>query len=406
MWSVFGADDKAESHSVGKDWFDEFRKRLSPETLEVATRASRFGELWVALLPIVETAPDRSIDAALAWLEASDPIWLREALLSEKFCDVSPDIRAAAARGEDEAVAAVLAEANTMKMEETFCKSLESFLELPADEVIPPLVEALRRVRSEAFAEYEEEWAAAQSRDAATRQPMIDSATSTKDLIESITNGIAYDLPQGVRRIVFVPSVSLRPWTLITDHDDALLICYPVSDEHLVLDPEAPPSSLLAVYKALGDDKRMRLLRKLSEGPATLDRVDRAHGHGQVDRVPSHGGASSRRIGEGPVRRRPGFDLRPSPRLDPRPRQPSPAIPESPPRANRDPSPRSYLMSAMMFAYVQARQTEIEAASRSMDAPWRCRPCRDRLGRTLIAWGEQLVTVPPPSPGVSMRSAA
>jgi len=270
MWSVFGADDKAESHSVGKDWFDEFRKRLSPETLEVATRASRFGELWVALLPIVETAPDRSIDAALAWLEASDPIWLREALLSEKFCDVSSDIRAAAARGEGEAVAAVLAEANTMKMEETFCKSLESFLELPADEVIPPLVEALRRVRSEAFGEYEEEWAAAQSRDAATRQPMIDAATSTKDLIESITNGIAYDLPQGVRRIVFVPSVSLRPWTLITDHDDALLICYPVSDEHLVLDPEAPPSSLLAVYKALGDDKRMRLLRKLSEGPATL----------------------------------------------------------------------------------------------------------------------------------------
>ena len=270
MWSVFGADDKAESHSIGKDWFDEFRKRLSPETLEVATRASRFGELWVALLPIVETAPDRSIDAALAWLEASDPIWLREALLSEKFCDLSADIRAAAARGDDDAVAAILAEANSMKMEESFCKSLENFLELPADQVIPPLVQALRRVRSEAFAEYEEEWAAAQSRDATTRQPMIDAATSSKDLIESITNGIAYDIPQGVRRIVFIPSVSLRPWTLITDHADALLICYPVSEEHLVLDPEAPPSSLLAVYKALGDDKRMRLLRKLSEGPATL----------------------------------------------------------------------------------------------------------------------------------------
>jgi DNA-binding transcriptional ArsR family regulator len=270
MWSVFGADDKADSHSVGKDWFDEFRKHLSPETLEAATRASGFGELWVALLPIVETAPDRSIDAALSWLEASDPVWLREALLAEKFCEVSPDIRAAAARGEDDGVAAVLAEASTMKMDETFCKSLETFLEIPADEVIPPLVEAIRRVRSEAFAEYEEEWAAAQARDAAARQPLIDSATSTKDLIESITNGIAYDLPQGVRRVVFIPSVSLRPWTLITDHDDALLVCYPVADEHLVLDPEAPPSALLAVYKALGDDKRMRLLRKLSEGPATL----------------------------------------------------------------------------------------------------------------------------------------
>ena len=270
MWSVFGADDKAESHSVGKDWFENFRKQLSPETLAVATRASAFGELWVALLPIVETAPDRSIDAGIAWLEASDPIWLREALLSEKFCDVSPEVRSAAARGQEDAVASILTEASTMKMDENFCKSLESFLELPATEVIPPLVEAIRRVRSEAFAEYEEEWAAAQARDAAARQPVIDSSNSTKDLIESITNGIAYDIPQGVRRVVFIPSVSLRPWTLITDHDDALLVCYPVAEEHLVMDPEAPPSSLLAVYKALGDDKRMRLLRKLSEGPATL----------------------------------------------------------------------------------------------------------------------------------------
>jgi DNA-binding transcriptional ArsR family regulator len=270
MWSVFGADDKADNHSVGKDWFEDFRKRLSPETLDAANRASGLGELWVALLPIVETAPDHSIDGAIDWLEASDPVWLRQSLLAEKFCEVNADVRSAAARGEDQAVAAILAEAKTMKMEDDLCKSLESFLEIPANEVIPPLVQAMRGVRREAFAEFEEEWSAAQARDAAARQPMIESSTSTKDLIEAITNGISYDLPQGVRRVVFIPSVSLRPWTLITDHEDALLVCYPVGEEHLVLDPEAPPSSLLAVYKALGDDKRMRLLRKLAEGPATL----------------------------------------------------------------------------------------------------------------------------------------
>lgn len=62
-------------------------------------------------------------------------------------------------------------------------------------------------------------------------------------------------------------------------------------------------------------------------------------------------------------------------------------------------------MNAMMFAYVQARQTEIAAAAehrRPVEVP----SMRDRLGRTLIAWGEQLVTVPPPSSGVSMRTAA
>ena len=62
-------------------------------------------------------------------------------------------------------------------------------------------------------------------------------------------------------------------------------------------------------------------------------------------------------------------------------------------------------MSAMMFAYVQARQSEIEAAAeraRPVEMP----SMRDRLGRTLIAWGEQLVTVPPTTSRVTMRSAA
>jgi len=62
-------------------------------------------------------------------------------------------------------------------------------------------------------------------------------------------------------------------------------------------------------------------------------------------------------------------------------------------------------MSAMMFAYVQARQSEIEAAA-ERGRPVEMPTMRDRLGRTLIAWGEQLVTVPPTSSVASMRSAA
>lgn len=51
-------------------------------------------------------------------------------------------------------------------------------------------------------------------------------------------------------------------------------------------------------------------------------------------------------------------------------------------------------MSAMMFAYVEARQAEIElqaTRSRPAEAP----SMRDRVGRTLIAWGQQLVASPP-----------
>ena len=51
-------------------------------------------------------------------------------------------------------------------------------------------------------------------------------------------------------------------------------------------------------------------------------------------------------------------------------------------------------MSAMMFSYVQARQLQIELdveRRRRVNAP----SMRDRLGRTLIGLGEQLVALPP-----------
>ena len=64
-------------------------------------------------------------------------------------------------------------------------------------------------------------------------------------------------------------------------------------------------------------------------------------------------------------------------------------------------------MSAMMFAYVQARQLEIKLELERRDQT-DATSMRDRLGRTLIAWGEQLVALPPVEAGSarSVRHAA
>jgi hypothetical protein len=56
-------------------------------------------------------------------------------------------------------------------------------------------------------------------------------------------------------------------------------------------------------------------------------------------------------------------------------------------------------MNAMMFAYVQSRQIEIELEVERRDRTDEM-SMRDRLGRTLIAWGELLVAVPPVETGV------
>ena len=64
-------------------------------------------------------------------------------------------------------------------------------------------------------------------------------------------------------------------------------------------------------------------------------------------------------------------------------------------------------MTAMMFAYVQARQLEIELEVARRDQT-DAMSMRDRLGRTLIAWGEQLVALPRVETGLapSVRHAA
>ena len=45
---------------------------------------------------------------------------------------------------------------------------------------------------------------------------------------------------------------------------------YPVADEYMDADPDAPPEWLIKIYKALGDERRMRILRRLAKGPASL----------------------------------------------------------------------------------------------------------------------------------------
>jgi DNA-binding transcriptional ArsR family regulator len=222
-------------------------------------------------LGLVETAPgDHDLDSVLSWLRQEDPVRLRERILSGHFCDCDVATVASAARGDASAVERVLADPQLAHKEGDLIDALRAVFLLPAPEMINGLVEVIGRARVEGFGAFEEAWAAALERDAIDKRMTVANAANPRELIETVTNGITFEVPPGATRLVIVPSVSLRPWTLIADFDDSLLVCCPVSEEALSLDPEAPPSWLVATYRALGDEKRLRLLRRLSESPASL----------------------------------------------------------------------------------------------------------------------------------------
>src|SRR5262245_30354282 len=90
-------------------------------------------------------------------------------------------------------------------------------------------------------------------------------------LVENATNGVTFTMLPEVAGIILVPSIVTRPWVTITETASRhRVFCYPVAEEHLMADPDAPPSYLVGVYRALGDERRLRLMRILGEGPISL----------------------------------------------------------------------------------------------------------------------------------------
>ncbi|HEY4606274.1 MAG TPA: metalloregulator ArsR/SmtB family transcription factor, partial [Acidimicrobiia bacterium] len=183
-----------------------------------------------------------------------------------------PGLVEEAAEGDLEAVRRIVREAKGDKIDEENIDDIVALFEIPSQELRDRLVGAIVRFRTEVFGQYEEQFLGAIGR-AAAAQRATSSRENAKAVIEEVTNGLDYEIPLGVTRVILVPSVVVKPLSLIDQHRDTLLVFYGMADEFIDSDPEAPPSWLVKIYKALSDDRRLRILRRLSEGETTLDEL-------------------------------------------------------------------------------------------------------------------------------------
>ena len=91
-----------------------------------------------------------------------------------------------------------------------------------------------------------------------------------EQLIETVTNGISYRIDGNVADVVLLPSSLIRPFNLMFELGAARYFVYPLADEAVGADADSPPSWMVELFKALGDEKRLRVLRRLGEGSADL----------------------------------------------------------------------------------------------------------------------------------------
>jgi DNA-binding transcriptional ArsR family regulator len=93
--------------------------------------------------------------------------------------------------------------------------------------------------------------------------PLCGAAAETLEA-DAVADGMRYEGEAGIDRVVLVPSVISRPFITISEWDSTKLICY-----RAVEPPpggEAPEPDMVAVYRALGDETRLRILRELASG--------------------------------------------------------------------------------------------------------------------------------------------
>jgi DNA-binding transcriptional ArsR family regulator len=261
--------DDHDTFDLGADWL---RARLDavPPDLREAADAMLLGSHKVAahLLGIVyETPKPRTFARFMERLETIDPIELKLHLFGHYGAAgehlSSPDVIARAARGDKEAQEEYLQSLAEWSEKHDMVRSL---LDLGADEVKARIVDLLPRWYDQVFKPYEPEWREAAERDAEAKRALA-KRHSPEQLVELATRGYQYTPPPAIRALVFFPSWFMRPWVILWEHKGAKIFCYPIAP---AAEEGASPAEVARVYKALGDEGRLKLLRRLNDGPMKL----------------------------------------------------------------------------------------------------------------------------------------
>jgi DNA-binding transcriptional ArsR family regulator len=279
VWTTGESHDKPMSYEIGSDWLEAFASACpadAREQIEGFAGAASHLALWLLLGMVADQGTELStIDETLEWIRTSD---IRRELVAQTCCTSPESDVDAALDGDEEAQQRVIDEC--LRASAANEGAFSGKAPLAAEDLVRGvdpmagalLADALSAIRQAAFVDNEEEWALALERSAESVSLLIPGSRPA-GLIERITNGIDFQLPIGITRIVLVPSVVIRPWSMVNETGSTVVIVYPVAEEHLHADPDAAPSWLVSYYKALGDARRLKILRRLSSGPADLSEL-------------------------------------------------------------------------------------------------------------------------------------
>ena len=262
---VVGDEDCLE-FDMGDQLSTAFKERASTTLAKDLEALGSASEVWVCLIPFAHEVGTTDIPTFIDRLTDMDAVELRARLLDCAWIEPKerPSAKTvdAAAQGDMEAVKEL---AETVFAKDKH-EGLRYLLEMEPARTKSTVVEVLRRYSTEVFIEADD-LAPLLERDAKEKAAL--AATLPADqAIEIATNGITIDIGADTDGVVLIPAFSARPWVIITESGSTKIFAYGVVDTDE--DPDAPPSWVVKFYKALGDEKRLRILGVLREGSSSL----------------------------------------------------------------------------------------------------------------------------------------
>jgi DNA-binding transcriptional ArsR family regulator len=277
--AALGSPEEWETFDAGSAWFQQAEAAMSSEFADAwGQLGKRAGHVWLNLLPVAhEVAAAHSAAGIVSHLRGLSPVELRRHMLGYYLPPeaIGVDLQQIdqAATGDAAAVAALL---RNRKYFGGDADRLSSLLALDPRTTKALAMRVMNTWLGTFFKEHERTVLPALQRDGAAKERLLET-TSPERAIELATGIVSSPMP-GIHHITLAPQFAYRPWNLFVQRGDHAIWCYPLSDESLEQEGDAPPRQLVRLVKALADEKRLRILRELSSKDATLQDLTEALG--------------------------------------------------------------------------------------------------------------------------------
>ncbi|HEX7196813.1 MAG TPA: metalloregulator ArsR/SmtB family transcription factor [Candidatus Limnocylindria bacterium] len=262
-----------ETYEIGADWIAEARERAGQDLIDRITAVSRGdSDTFIHLLGLAyDTPAPRDIPAFLDHLRQTDADEIRLHLVQFYARDTRRSTPAAVIRaavgGDEEAKLEFL---RTSHPEwEPWTNFLRGILDADGETLKAELIAVLELWAERVFKPESLTIMPIIERDAEVKRDLMRELPIER-FVTTATNGVEFAPRPGIDRVVMIPSFVNRPLVSYLEFGDALLIVYPVADESVSADSGTPPLRLVRLSKALGDEKRLRILRALADGEKSL----------------------------------------------------------------------------------------------------------------------------------------